>query len=69
MGRMRASRYRPGPVVRKRSLSHGSRKEIPHQVTRSSVSTIEIVRGLEVGDEVILSDISQFEDFDRIRLD
>jgi HlyD family secretion protein len=42
---------------------------VPVELGRSSVSTIEIVRGLEVGDEVILSDISQFEDFDRIRLD
>ena len=42
---------------------------VPVELGRSSVSTIEIVRGLEVGDQVILSDISQFEDFDRIRLD
>ena len=42
---------------------------VPVELGRSSVSTIEIVRGLDVGDEVILSDISQFEDFDRIRLD
>ena len=41
---------------------------VPVELGRSSVSTIEIVRGLEVGDTVILSDISQFEDFDRIRL-
>jgi len=42
---------------------------VPVELGRSSVSTIEIVRGLEVGDQVVLSDISQFEDFDRIRLD
>jgi HlyD family secretion protein len=42
---------------------------VPVELGKSSVSTIEIVRGLEVGDQVILSDISQFEDFDRIRLD
>src|SRR4029434_720876 len=47
--------------------SHAIR--VPVELGRSSVSTIEIVRGLEVGDQVILSDISQFEDFDRIRLD
>jgi HlyD family secretion protein len=42
---------------------------VPVELGKSSVSTIEIVRGLEVGDQVILSDISQFEDFDRVRLD
>jgi HlyD family secretion protein len=36
---------------------------------RSSVSTIEVVEGLEAGDEVILSDMSQWEEFDRVRLD
>jgi len=42
---------------------------VPVELGKSSVSTIEIVRGLEVGDQVILSDISQFEDYDRVRLD
>jgi HlyD family secretion protein len=42
---------------------------VPVELGKSSVSTIEIVRGLEEGDQVILSDISQFEDFDRVRLD
>jgi HlyD family secretion protein len=35
---------------------------------RSSVSTIEIVQGLKVGDKVILSDMSAWDNFDRIRL-
>jgi HlyD family secretion protein len=35
---------------------------------RSSVNTIEIVQGLNVGDKVILSDMSQWDTFDRIRL-
>jgi len=35
---------------------------------RSSVNTIEIVSGLSVGDKVILSDMSQWDTFDRIRL-
>lgn len=35
---------------------------------RSSVNTIEIVQGLKVGDKVILSDMSQWDSFDRIRL-
>lgn len=35
---------------------------------RSSVNTIEIREGLKVGDKVILSDMSQWDNFDRIRL-
>ena len=35
---------------------------------RSSVNTIEIRDGLKVGDKVILSDMSQWDNFDRIRL-
>ena len=36
---------------------------------RSSVSTIEVVDGLAEGDRVILSDTSEWDDFDRLRLD
>lgn len=39
------------------------------QLGRSSVSTIEIREGLNVGDRVILSDMSQWDAFDRVRLD
>ncbi|HYL62154.1 MAG TPA: HlyD family efflux transporter periplasmic adaptor subunit [Candidatus Methylomirabilis sp.] len=35
---------------------------------RSSVNTIEILDGLNVGDKVILSDMSAWDQFDRIRL-
>jgi HlyD family secretion protein len=35
---------------------------------RSSVNTIEVVQGLKVGDKVILSDMSAWDAFDRIRL-
>ncbi|MEX2571024.1 MAG: HlyD family efflux transporter periplasmic adaptor subunit [Gemmatimonadota bacterium] len=35
---------------------------------RSSVNTIEVVNGLEVGDVVILSDMSQWDAADRVRL-
>jgi HlyD family secretion protein len=38
------------------------------QFGRSSVSTIEIVKGLEPGDKVILSDMSQWDSHDRIKL-
>jgi HlyD family secretion protein len=40
----------------------------PVQLGRSSVNTIEIVKGLEPGDRVILSDMSQWDAHDRIRL-
>lgn len=36
---------------------------------RSSVSTIEVVEGLQVGDQVILSDMSNWDSFDRLKLD
>jgi len=35
---------------------------------RSSVQTIEVVEGLEEGDQVILSDMSAWDAFDRVRL-
>jgi HlyD family secretion protein len=35
---------------------------------RSSVNTVEILGGLQVGDKVILSDMSQWDNVDRIRL-
>lgn len=38
------------------------------QFGRTSVSTIEVVEGLAVGEEIILSDMSQWDGCDRIRL-
>jgi HlyD family secretion protein len=35
---------------------------------RSSVTTVEIVRGLQPGDRVILSDMSPFDNVDRVRI-
>ncbi|MGC9970712.1 MAG: HlyD family efflux transporter periplasmic adaptor subunit [Bryobacteraceae bacterium] len=35
---------------------------------RSSVNTIEILEGLRVGDQVVLSDMTQWDAYDRIRL-
>ncbi len=40
----------------------------PVRLGRSSVNTIEVVSGLKPGDRVILSDTSQWDDHDRIRL-
>ncbi len=41
---------------------------VPVRLGRSSVSNVEIVEGLQVGDQVILSDMSQWDTSDRIRL-
>ena len=46
--------------------SHASRVQV--QLGRSSVNTIEIVKGLVPGDQVILSDMSQWDANDRVRL-
>jgi HlyD family secretion protein len=41
---------------------------VPVQLGRTSVNAVEIIQGLEPGDEVILSDTSAWDDNDRIRL-
>jgi multidrug efflux pump subunit AcrA (membrane-fusion protein) len=38
-------------------------------VGRSSVNSIEILRGLQEGDQVILSDMSRWDQYERIRLE
>jgi HlyD family secretion protein len=38
------------------------------KIGRNSVNTVEILSGLQVGDKVILSDMSQWDNVDRIRL-
>ncbi|HXJ55481.1 MAG TPA: HlyD family efflux transporter periplasmic adaptor subunit [Verrucomicrobiae bacterium] len=35
---------------------------------RTSVSTVEIIQGLEVGDQVVLSDMSAWDTYERVRL-
>ena len=47
---------------------NGEAIRVPVKLGRSSVSTIEIVEGLEVGDLVVLSDMSQWDEYARIRL-
>lgn len=42
---------------------------VPVRIGRTSVNAVEIVQGLAPGDEVILSDTSAWEDYDRLRLD
>jgi HlyD family secretion protein len=46
----------------------GGAVRIKVRLGRASVNTIEIVDGLSVGDQVVLSDTSQWDAFDRIRL-
>jgi HlyD family secretion protein len=41
---------------------------VPVKLGRSSVNTIEILEGLRVGDQVVLSDMSAWDAYDRIRL-
>jgi HlyD family secretion protein len=41
---------------------------VPVEIGRTSVNAVEIVKGLAVGDQVILSDTSAWDDHDRIRL-
>jgi HlyD family secretion protein len=42
---------------------------VPVRLGRTSVATIQILEGLEEGDRVILSDTSELDEFDRIRID
>ncbi len=51
-------------------LAEGNNEAVRTQVQlgRSSVNTIEILSGLQPGDKVILSDMSQWDSNDRIRL-
>jgi HlyD family secretion protein len=41
---------------------------VPVKLGRTSVNTVEVVQGLQVGDRVILSDMSNWANFDRVRL-
>jgi HlyD family secretion protein len=41
---------------------------VPVKLGRASVNTIEIVNGLQTGDRVVLSDMSAWDNYDRVRL-
>jgi HlyD family secretion protein len=41
---------------------------VPVQLGRASVNAIEIVRGLNPGDRVIVSDLSQYDGSERLRV-
>ena len=52
----------------KLSPDGGTAERVQVKLGRSSVNTIEILSGLKVGDQVILSDMSAYDSYDRIRL-
>lgn len=41
---------------------------VPVELGRTSVNTVEIIRGLQVGDKVILSDMTPFASVERVRI-
>ncbi len=43
-------------------------RRVPVQLGRASVSLIEVTKGLEPGDRVVLSDTSSYDEHDRLRL-
>lgn len=47
----------------------GIATRVPVELGRSSVNVIEVRQGLRQGDTVILSDVSAWDDYDRIRLE
>jgi len=47
----------------------GSGVRVPVKVGRASVNSIQVIEGLREGDIVILSDMSRYDNTDRIRLD
>ncbi len=48
--------------------SDGTAVRVPVKLGRSSVNTVEIVEGLREGDQVVLSDMSRWDNLDRVRL-
>jgi HlyD family secretion protein len=47
---------------------NGEASRVQVTLGRSSVNTVEVVSGLNVGDQVVLSDMSTWDAFDRVRL-
>ena len=46
----------------------GEASRVTVQLGRASVNTIEVKKGLSVGDSVIISDMSQFDNTNRVRI-
>ena len=49
-------------------MPNGEALRVPVKLGRRSVQYVEIVEGLQQGDVVILSDMSQYDAFDRVRI-
>jgi HlyD family secretion protein len=60
-----------GSTISLFKLVEGSKQAVRVKVKlgRASVNTVQILGGLRVGDEVILSDMSRWDGFDRLRLE
>jgi multidrug efflux pump subunit AcrA (membrane-fusion protein) len=41
---------------------------VPVKLGRTSVNTIQVLDGLKEGDEIIISDVSRWDGFDRLRV-
>jgi HlyD family secretion protein len=50
-------------------VDSGDAVRVPVQLGVGSVNTVQILQGLKPGDRVILSDLSAYDSYDRIRLD
>ncbi|MGD0542942.1 MAG: HlyD family efflux transporter periplasmic adaptor subunit [Candidatus Acidiferrales bacterium] len=46
----------------------GAAVRVQVQLGRTSVNTVEIIKGLQIGDKVILSDMSAWDNYDRVQL-
>jgi HlyD family secretion protein len=66
----RPAQGQPDSLVGLFRLSEGTSEasRVKVRLGRASVNTIEVVEGLQQGDQVILSDTSAWDAFDRIRL-
>jgi HlyD family secretion protein len=60
----------PESLVSLFKVTEGGRAAARVQVKlgRGSVSNIEVQQGLQIGDQIILSDMSQWDSFERVRL-
>ena len=67
IGRFRANRTPLSDFSRLIPMAR-ARTRVNVKFGRASVNTIEVLGGLNVGDRVILSDMSQYDSYPRIRL-
>jgi multidrug efflux pump subunit AcrA (membrane-fusion protein) len=49
-------------------MPNGEAQRVNVKLGRASVNQIQVVDGLQPGDQVILSDMSQYDSFDRVQL-